>query len=94
MPLGLLARSAFHRATGAFERAQRDLEEARLITERGGMRLYLADVELESARLALAQGNTAEARRHLAIAKAMVEEMGYHRRDGEVAEVEGMMNGE
>ena len=85
---GLLARAALHRVTGAFERAQRDLDEARLIAERGGMRLYLADVHLELARLALAQGDKDEARQHLATAKAMVEEMGYHRRDGEVAELE------
>ena len=71
--------------------AQRDLAEARLIAERGGMRLYLANYHLESARLAVAQGQAAEARLHLATGKEMVEEMGYHRRDGEVRELEAAL---
>jgi tetratricopeptide (TPR) repeat protein len=91
LPRGLLARAALHRHTGAFERAQRDLEEARSIAERGGMRLYLADVQLESARLALAQGHQAEARQSLATAREIIREMGYHRRDSEVAELEAAL---
>jgi hypothetical protein len=55
------------------------------------MRLYLADVELESARLALAQGHRAKARQSLAAAREMIEEMGYHRRDPEVAELEAAL---
>ncbi len=85
---GLLARAALHRVTGLLQQAQRDLDEARTIAERGGMRLHLADLHLESARLALIRGNEAEARQHLATAQAMIEEMGYHRRDGEAAELE------
>ena len=94
LPHGLLARAALHRLTSAFERAQRDLDETRLIAEQGGMRLHLADYLLESARLAAAQGQAAEARQHLATAKAMVEEMGYHRRDGEVEELEERLKAE
>ncbi len=37
----------------------------------------------------LAYGEREKARESLAKAKGMVEEMGYHRRDGEVAELEG-----
>jgi tetratricopeptide (TPR) repeat protein len=91
LPWGLLARAALHRLKGAFEQAQRDLAETRLIAERGGMRLHLADVHLESARLALAQGNKDEARQHLATAREMIREMGYHRRDPEVAELEAAL---
>jgi hypothetical protein len=33
-------------------------------------------------------GDVDQAREHLATARAMIEETGYHRRDGEVAELE------
>ena len=87
IPRGLLARAALHRAQGQFARAQRDLEEALTIATRGGMRLHEADCHLESARLHLARGEKAQARESLSKARAMVEETGYHRRDGEVAAV-------
>ncbi len=88
IPRGLLARAALHRVRGNFERARRDLDEAMSIAERGGMGLHQADAHLEYARLYLAMGEAAEAREHLASAKEMVGRMGYHRRDGEVAELE------
>ena len=87
IPRGLLARAALHRVRGDFEPARRDLDEAMAIAERGGMGLHQADGHLEYARLHLAMGEEAEARAHLATAKEMVERMGYHRRDGEVAEL-------
>ena len=49
------------------------------------MRLHLCDYHLEAARLHLAQGHSDEARDHWATAREMVAEMGYHRRDAEVA---------
>ena len=51
------------------------------------MGLHLADCHLEAARLCLATGEREEARERWATAKAMVERMGYHRRDGEVEEI-------
>jgi tetratricopeptide (TPR) repeat protein len=87
--LGLLARAELRRATGSLDRARTDLEEALSIATRGGMRLHEADCHLEYARLHLACGEQEKARESLAKAKGMVEEMGYHRRDGEVAELEG-----
>jgi phosphoglycerate-specific signal transduction histidine kinase len=83
-----MARAALHRVQEQFARAQRDLEEALTIATRGGMRLHEADCYLESARLHLARGEQEQARESLSKARAMVEEMGYHRRDGEVAELE------
>ncbi len=88
IPLGLLARAVLHRVRGDFERARRDLDEAMAIAERGGMGLHQADAHLENARLYLAMGEAPEAREHLATAKEMIGRMGYHRRDGEVAELE------
>ena len=85
-----------YRVTGAFDKAQKDLDEAFSIATRGGMGLYLADCHLEYARLALArphpnpplQGEGDEARKHWEIAKDMIDKMGYHRRDKEVEEIE------
>jgi hypothetical protein len=52
------------------------------------MRLYEADCHLEYTRLHLASGDQEKARESLAQAKAMIEDMGYHRRDREAAELE------
>jgi tetratricopeptide (TPR) repeat protein len=89
LPRGLLARAELCRVTGDLAEAQRDLEEALSIATRGGMRLHEADCHLEYARLHLACGDNEKARESLAKAKGMIKEMGYHRRDGEVAELEG-----
>jgi hypothetical protein len=78
-------------APGSPDRARADLEEALSIATRGGMRLHEADCHLEYARLHLACGEKEKARQSLAKAKQMIEDMGYHRRDGEVAELEGML---
>lgn len=97
LPRGLLARTAWARVAKQFEQARRDLAEAFTIAERGEMRLHLADCYLEFARLSLATGDRDSARRAWETAKAMIEEMGYHRRDGEVAELSvelGMMKAE
>ena len=94
LPRGLLARAALHRVQDQFARAQRDLEEALTVAARGGMRLHEADCHLESARLHLARGEQAQARERLSKARAMVEEMGYHRRDGEVAALEEVLGAE
>lgn len=90
LPRGLLARAELYRLLGDrrhLERAQLDLAEAQRLAARGAMDLHLADCHLEWARLALAQGDPPLARAHWATAKAMIERMGYHRRDGELAEL-------
>ncbi len=100
LPRGLLARAEFYRATGALEMAQKDLDEAFSIATRGGMRLHEADCHLEYARLWLTRRPSPQpspwegegaAREHLAIAKKMIVEIGYHRRDGEVKELEARL---
>jgi tetratricopeptide (TPR) repeat protein len=91
LPVGLLARAALRRAMRDFGRAQADLDEALSIATRGGMRLFEADCHLEYARLYLARGEKEPARVSLATAREMVEEMGYHRRDGEVEELEAQL---
>jgi tetratricopeptide (TPR) repeat protein len=89
---GLLARAELRRAMDNVAGAQRDMDEALSIAMRGGMRLHQADCHLEYARLHLACGEEEKARQSLAKAKEMIDEMGYHRRYGEVAELEEIMN--
>ena len=73
----------------AIDKAQRDLDEAMTIAERGEMGLHQADCHLEYARLYLAMGEKEEdARRNLDTAKEMIGEMGYHIRDTDVREIE------
>jgi tetratricopeptide (TPR) repeat protein len=91
LPLGLLARAALRRAMRDYARARHDLEEAMEIATRGGMRLFEADGHLEAVRLALAQGDRAGARESLEAARALIAQTGYHRRDGEVAELEAVL---
>jgi tetratricopeptide (TPR) repeat protein len=55
VPLGLLARAAFRRCVGDWDRVARDLDEVEQIAEPGPMRLFLCDMALERARLALAR---------------------------------------
>jgi tetratricopeptide (TPR) repeat protein len=91
LPRGLLARAELHRTQGEFKQAQRDIEEAMTIAERGEMGLHQADCHLEYARLYLAMRETDRAREHLAIAREIIKQMGYHRRDREVKELEAML---
>ena len=88
IPRGLLARAELRRVMKEYEKAQADLDEAYTIATRGGMRLHEADCHLGYARLYLAMGEKEQAREHWEKAKEMVDEMGYHRRDGEVEELE------
>ncbi len=88
IPRGLLARAALYRVQDEYEEAQRRVDEAMVIAERGGMGLHQADAHLEYARLYVAMGKKPKAREHWVKAKGMVEEMGYHRRDGAVAALE------
>jgi tetratricopeptide (TPR) repeat protein len=52
---GLLARAAFRRCTGDWDAAIRDLDEVEEIAEPGPMKLYLCDLALGRAGLALAR---------------------------------------
>jgi len=88
LPLGLLARAELYRVQGEFEKAPRDLDEAMTIAKRGEMGLHQADCHLEYARLYSAMGDKDKVQEHLATAKEMIGEMGYHRRDTDVREIE------
>ena len=86
LALGLLARAAFWREQGQFGAAGRDLAEVRRIAMRGGMRLFLIDADLEAARLCRDEGREI-APGALEGIRAAIADTGYHRRDGELAEL-------
>jgi tetratricopeptide (TPR) repeat protein len=88
---GLLARAALYRQNKNFDLSFRDLSEVLRITNSSGMGLHLADYHLESARLQLAQGEKEKAGAHVITGKEMINHMGYHRRDNEVAELEAQL---
>lgn len=87
IPRGLFARAGYWRVVGDYGKARRDMEEAREIAERGGMKLHLADYHLEAARLARGEKEKKGAAEHCGKAKVLIAECGYHRRDGEVCEL-------
>ena len=91
LPRGLLARANFYCFIRDYNRAQRDLTEVHRIATRSEMNLYLANYYLESARLQLAQDDKDKGRDHLTAAKEMINRMGYHRRDKEVAQLEAQL---
>ena len=88
LPAGLLARAALRRVDDDHAGASADLTAALEIADRGSMLLHQCDAHLEWTRLHLATHHDADARRHLAIAKGLVEQTGYHRRDADVAFLE------
>jgi hypothetical protein len=71
---------------GDVEGCRADLEETWRIAERRSMRLFQADVLLHRARLFRDKAT-------LAGARILIEECGYHRRDGELADAEEAAKG-
>jgi hypothetical protein len=100
LPRALLARTAHRRrraadgATDLIEGIREDLTEVEGIAG-DEMRLYLTDLALERARLALdvpsafanLEAARVEAKAQTAKAASLIAETGYHRRDGELAEL-------
>jgi hypothetical protein len=94
LPLGLLTCAMWGGATGAFDGAREDLDEAFEIAERGPMPLYLADIHLHRARLfgLLANRPAAypwvSARDDLDWARELINKCDYGRRRGELEDAE------
>ena len=87
LPLGLLTRAWQRHLMGDASGATVDLDEAWEIAERGPMPLHQADILLTRARLFF-RDDLATARTHLAEARRLIENHGYHRRDEELADAE------
>ncbi len=91
LPRGLLARAEAYLLTGDHAEGRAALNEAMDIATRdpqGHMKLHVTDCHLGYARLALAEHKPDVAREQLALARALIEETGYPRRDAELAELE------
>jgi hypothetical protein len=71
--------------------ARRDLDETLTLATRCGFRLHETDAHLAYARLHLAEDDRAAAREHLAKARALIDQTGYHRRDEELARLEALL---
>lgn len=69
------------------DRAKTDIDEAWTIAESGGMQLYRADARLLYTRLHLGNQERKAANASFLAAKAMIDHMGYHRRDGDVQDL-------
>ena len=102
LPLGLLMRAAFRFLTAARtgpDSAESDLNEAWDIAERGGMRLFMADVLLHRARLFGSMKDEGGGMKYpwesaatdLASAEQLINACGYHRRDEELADAKAAL---
>ncbi len=92
LPRGLLARTECHRHQRQFDSAAEDLDEVFEIARRSGMKLFLTDAHLESARLCRAAGALVDghdAAHHIGEAEALIKETGYNRRLPELEELKG-----
>jgi tetratricopeptide (TPR) repeat protein len=89
-PRGLLSRAWLRSVQGDADGALADLDEAWQIAERGPMRLHLADILLYHARLfhSVKPYPWKSAKDDLALARKLIYECGYHRRDEELADAE------
>ena len=85
LPRGLLTRAWLRHCLNNTDGAQADLAEAQRIAERGGMKLFLADIALTRARLFNDKAELAKARK-------LIEECGYGRRREELADAEARLN--
>ncbi len=81
LPRGLFSRALVRFVEKDVKGCGADLAEAWQIAKRGSMRLFMADVLLHKGRLFRDKAALAEARE-------LIEECGYHRRDGELADAE------
>jgi len=98
LPRGLLTRAWMRFLTGARtgpESAQRDLDEAWEIAERGPMPLHMADIHLHRARLFFREANYPweSPQKDLAEARRLIEKHSYLRRMEELEDAERVILG-
>ena len=96
LPRGLLTAALYHFVRGEHILALKHLAEAQQIAERGPMPLFLADIHLTRARLAACvkrEGGRmdVDVKAELVQADKLIRELGYGRRDQELADAEAAM---
>jgi hypothetical protein len=84
LPKGLLTRAWLHHLYNRDDLAERDLDEAWTLAIRGPMPLHQADIELHRARLF-------HDRTALARAATLIQQLGYHRRLGELEDAQAQL---
>ena len=95
LPRALFARAELFRRKKSFAEAWHDLTEAKDISERDGMRLYLANFHLEAARLRFALDKAKagdrltplSSKEHWEEAKKIIEATGYNHRARDLEEL-------
>ena len=85
MPVFLLERAKFLCHKKDVKQSQADLDEAQEIIVRCGMKLYDTDAALLQGHLNIDQNKPAHSEYQKA--KELIEDIGYHLRDGELAEL-------
>ena len=88
LPSALLARSMFYRFQDRLDDSKEDLLEAWESSRECGLKLYETDSHLEYVRWLLANGDRQGARTIFDVAKTMVRDFNYRRRDLEVRELQ------
>jgi len=88
LPRGFLKRAELRIIMGSFDKAKDDLETAYSIANRSHMRLFEADCHIGHSALYIATGEKDKAKESLFIAKKMIADIGYYRRDGIVKSLE------
>jgi hypothetical protein len=88
LPKFFLTRAYWCRLKGEYRRCHVDLGRVLLFSSLHGMRLNEADCHLGFAHLHLCEGYLDRARESLDRARVLITDMGYHRQDREVAELE------
>lgn len=91
LPFALTVSAMYKRLKSRLEHAEHDLDDAMSIAVRCGMGLYQMDCYVEYVRLYVARGEIDNARRRLTAAEEMIRQNGYHRRDGDVAQLRLML---
>ncbi len=86
LPKGLLTASLYHFVRGEHDLARKHLAECQQIAERGPMPLHLADVHLHRARMFRDKAE-------LAKAATLIRDLGYGRRNDELADAEAAAKG-
>jgi len=90
-PPFLLDRANFLIKINGLEEAKRDLEEAKQIISRSGMKLYEVDYHLAKCRFFHLTKEKSPFDKHLSNAKTLIKSTGYHLRDKSVLELENLV---